>query len=78
MTVLQAVAMALSGDCCCQEFNDDGTCCMTEKAIEVFAAMERAGGPSLADCEAFAELTNFNDQPALGGMHKRMQMEGVK
>lgn len=78
MNILQAVAIALAGDCCCQIYDDDGSCCMTDKAKEVFAAMEAAGGPSLADCEAFAELKNFNDQPALGAMHKRKQPEGAK
>lgn len=54
-TVLAAAAMACAGEGqCCQVLNEDGTCCMTERTREIFAAIELAGGPSLEQCEAIA------------------------
>jgi hypothetical protein len=54
ITVLEAAAMALAGDCCCGIRNDDGTCCFSDRAREVFAAISAAGGPTLDECEAIA------------------------
>lgn len=55
MTVLQAVAYAMAGDGqCCGIHNDDGTCCMTDSAREVFAAIADVGGPTLSEIEAIA------------------------
>lgn len=54
MTVLEATAIAMAGDCCCNIRNDDGTCCMSDRARDVFAAMATVGGPTLDQCEAIA------------------------
>lgn len=51
--ILQAVAHALA-DGCCGLPEPNGECCMTDRARSVFAALEAAGGPSLAQCEAWA------------------------
>jgi len=51
--ILQAVAQHLANDACCG-ITEGGECCMTPQAREVFTAMNRLGGPSLAECEAIA------------------------
>jgi hypothetical protein len=53
-TVLQAAAMAMAGDCCCGLFNQNGECCMSDRARELFAAIAKVGGPTLEQCEAVA------------------------
>jgi hypothetical protein len=50
--ITQIVAHALADDACCGSLNEDGTCCLTEKAERVLRAIEEAGGPSLAEIEA--------------------------
>lgn len=52
-TVLEAAAHALAGGDCCT-FTTDGECCMSERARQLFAAMNEVGGPSLEECEAIA------------------------
>jgi hypothetical protein len=54
ITILEAAAMAMAGDCCCGLRNDDGTCCFSDRARDVFAAIAEAGGPTLDECEAIA------------------------
>jgi len=51
-TVLAAAADAMS-EGCCQMFQD-GECCMSGRAREVFTAINEVGGPSLEECEAIA------------------------
>lgn len=55
-SVLAAAADACAGeDGCCGCFDDKTKeCCMTPQAREVFARIEAAGGPSLAQCEAIS------------------------
>lgn len=53
-SVLQAACDAMA-DGCCQVFNADGTCCMSESVKEMFTLIEAAGGPSLAQCEAIVD-----------------------
>ena len=52
LTILEAAADAMA-DGCCQIFQD-GECCMSGRAREVFTAINRVGGPSLEECEAIA------------------------
>lgn len=52
--VLEDVAITLAGDDGCCELRDDGRCCMTGRATEVFATIERRCGLSLADFEQMA------------------------
>lgn len=52
-TVLAAAAHALAGGDCCT-FTTDGECCMSERARQLFTAMNEVGGPSLEECEAIA------------------------
>jgi len=63
LTILEAAADAMA-DGCCQIFQD-GECCMSGRAREVFTAINRAGGPSLEECEAIArgEITLTRKQP---------------
>lgn len=51
-TVLEAAAQAMSEGCCLMFQN--GECCMSGRAREVFTAMNEVGGPSLEECEAIA------------------------
>lgn len=54
-SVLAAVADACAGqDGCCACVEEGEPCCMTDQAREVFKQMEKAGGPSLDQCEAIA------------------------
>jgi hypothetical protein len=52
--ILQAVALAMADNCCCGLLEPNGECCMSDRARDVFAALEDAGGPSLAQCEGLA------------------------
>jgi hypothetical protein len=52
LTILESVADALA-DGCCQMFTN-GECCMSDRAREMFTAMNQVGGPSLEECEAIA------------------------
>lgn len=47
--------MAMAGeDGCCSQRGDSAECCMSDRAREVFAAIESAGGPSLEQIERIA------------------------
>jgi len=64
LTILESAADALADGCCCLMFTN-GECCMSARAREVFTAINRAGGPSLEECEAIArgEITLTRKQP---------------
>lgn len=51
-TVLEAAAQAMSEGCCLMFQN--GECCMSERARQLFTAINEVGGPSLEECEAIA------------------------
>lgn len=55
-SVLEAAAIGAAGEDsgCCQVYNADGSCCMTENARYIFKLIDAAGGPSLEQCEALA------------------------
>lgn len=52
-SLLEIIAQAMClPDSCCQLFNEDNSCCMTERANLVLAEIEKSGGPSLEEMEA--------------------------
>lgn len=52
-SLLQIIARAMAGDgMCCGIVNNDGSCCMTDRAREVLTEIAVNGGPTLEEMEA--------------------------